>query len=134
MVKSVLPFMKAQNEGLIINISSGAGKNGYSGLTTYCGTKFAVRGFTQAMRNELPREIKIISVNPGLTATQMTNFQGLNPRKVAEVILETATGKIEADSLGDVDVWKFSFDAKVSDAVFGAKKKFGEFFGGKKKS
>lgn len=132
MVKSTLPFMKAQNSGTIINISSGAGKTGFSGLTTYCGTKFAVRGFTQAMRNELPSEIKMISVNPGLTATQMTNFQGLNPRKVGEIIVNAAKEIIKPDNLGDVDVWKFSFDAKVNDAVFGAKKKIGEFFGGKK--
>ena len=132
MVKSTLPYMKGQNSGLIINISSGAGKSGFSGLTTYCGTKFAVRGFTQAMKQELPREIKICSVNPGLTATKMTNFSGVSPRKVAEIILKTASGEIKPDNFGDVDVWKFSFDAKVSDAVFGAKKKIKEIFSGKK--
>ena len=132
MTKAVLPYMKGQNEGLIINISSGAGKNGYSGLTTYCGTKFAVRGFTQAMMQELPKEIKIISVNPGLTSTKMTNFSGVSPRKVGEIILKTATGEIKPDNLGDVDVWKFSFDAKLKDTVFGAKKKIGEIFKGKK--
>ncbi|MEK6842342.1 MAG: SDR family oxidoreductase [Nanoarchaeota archaeon] len=129
MTKAVLPFMKAQDFGMIINISSGAGKQGFSGLTTYCGTKFAVRGFTQAMSQELPKKIKIFSVNPGMTATKMTNFQGINPRKVAEVILKTAKEEIKPDSFGDVDVWKYSFDAKVNDAVFGAKKKIGEFFG-----
>ena len=132
MTRAVLPFMKGQNDGIIINISSGAGKKGYSGLTTYCGTKFAVRGFTQAMIQELPKGIKICSVNPGMTATQMTNFQGVNPKKVAEIILKTAKEEIKSDSLGDVDVWKFSFDSKVSDAVFGAKKKFRGIFGKEK--
>ena len=134
MTKAVLPYMKGQNSGIIINVSSGAGKNGYSGLPTYCATKFAVRGFTQALSKELPSEIKIFSVNPGMTATQMTNFQGINPSKVAEVILKTAMGEIKADNLGDVDVWKHVVESKPADVYYTAKKKIGEIFGGNDKN
>lgn len=125
MTKAVLPFMKGQNSGMIINISSGAGKQGFSGLTTYCGTKFGVRGFTQALSKELPSGIKIISVNPGMTATQMTNFQGIQPKRVAEVVLKTATEEIKADSLGDVNVWKYVLEQKPKDVYYTAKKKVG---------
>ena len=129
MTKAVLPFMKAQDSGMIINISSRAGKSGQVDLTTYCGTKFGVRGFTQALAKELPSGIKIFSVNPGMTATQMTNFQGINPIKVAEVILKTATEEIKADELGDVDVWKHVVESKPADVYYTAKKKIGEIFG-----
>jgi len=106
MTKAVLPYFKGQNEGMIINVSSGAGKEGYSQLTTYCGTKFGVRGFTQAMAAELPKEIKIYSLNPGLTATQMTNFKGIPAKDVGDLIVKTAKGKVKVESGGDVDVWK----------------------------
>jgi len=105
--KIVLPFMKGQDEGTIINISSGAGKTGYGNLTTYCATKFGVRGFTQALSSGLPKGIKVYSVNPGMTSTQMTNFSGVSPKEVAEVIVKTVKEEIKPDSLGDVDVWDY---------------------------
>ncbi len=90
----------------IINVSSGAGKTGYATLTTYCATKFGVRGFTQALADEC-RKLKIFSVNPGMTATRMTNFRGVSPVKVARIILNAAKGKYKVRSGGDIDVWKF---------------------------
>ena len=106
MTKAILPFMKEQDEGIIINISSGAGKDTYDGLSVYCATKFGVRGFTQALEKELPENIKVYSVNPGLTATAMTNFQGIPAKKVADLIVKTAERKIKPDNLRDVDVYK----------------------------
>ncbi|MBI4116150.1 SDR family oxidoreductase [Candidatus Pacearchaeota archaeon] len=133
MTKAVLPYMQGQNSGIIINIASAAGKNAYAGLSAYCATKFAVRGFTQALAKELPKGIKIYSVNPGLTATKMTNFQGVNPKKVAEVILKAAEEKINVESGGDVDVWKYVLEQKPSDAYHGVKRRIGEMFGGNEK-
>ena len=102
-----MPLLSKQKTAVIINISSGAGKQGYSDLTTYCATKFGVRGFTQALAQELPENIKVYSVNPGMTSTQMTNFQGINPRKVADLIVRTIEGRLNIMSGGDVDVWEF---------------------------
>jgi len=107
MTKAVLPFMKEQTESMIINISSIAGKNAYAELSVYCATKFGVRGFTQTLAKELPKNIKIYSVNPGLTATAMTNFKGIPAEKVAKIIIKTAEEKIETDSTRDIDVEEF---------------------------
>jgi len=104
MSKIVLPYMQGQNEGIIINIASVAGKEVYEGLTTYCATKFAVRGFTKALALELPEGIKTYSVNPGMTATQMTKFRGISAKKVAGVIINTAKEKLGKKSGDDVDV------------------------------
>ncbi len=105
--RAFLPHFLKQKEGLIINISSGAGKQGFSELTTYCGTKFGVRGFTQALEEELPHGLRIYCVNPGMTATKMTNYVGTDPRKVAEVIIKTAEEKLDKDTGDDVDVWEY---------------------------
>ena len=91
----------------IVNIASGAGKTGYAGLSVYCGSKFGVRGFTQALRAELSGRIDVVCVNPGMTKTRMTNFQGDPVEKVAEVIYKAALGKIKPDAFGDVDVWDY---------------------------
>ena len=108
MTKEVLPVMKGQGEGVVVNISSGAGKTAYSGLSVYCGTKFFVRAFTQSLSKELEDSgIEFISVNPGSTKTQMTNFRGVEPEKVAKIIVNSVKGKIKPDSFRDVDVWKY---------------------------
>lgn len=105
MTKAALPYIN--KGGLIINISSGAGKKAHENLTIYCATKFGVRGFTEALALELPKEIKTYSLNPGRTATPMTNFVGNPPSKIADLILKTIYGEIKVNSGEDIDLWKF---------------------------
>jgi len=105
--KTVLPYLQGQDNGMIINIASVCGKEVYNGLTTYCATKFAVRGFTQALALELPEKIKVYAVNPGLTSTQMTGFHGIKPEKVGKIIVNTAKEKYKIQSGGDVDVLRY---------------------------
>jgi 3-dehydrosphinganine reductase len=54
-IKAVLPSMKARGQGWIANVSSLAGVKGVFGYTAYCGSKFAVTGFSEALRAELYR-------------------------------------------------------------------------------
>ena len=105
--KVFLPLLSKQKEAVIINISSGAGKQGYGGLSVYCATKFGVRGFTQALAQELPNNMKTYSLNPRMTATKMTNFQGDSPKDVADLIVKATEGKIDISSGGDIDVWEW---------------------------
>ncbi len=100
LTKVFLPYVR----DCIINIGSGAGKSPFPELTTYCATKFGVRGFTQSLALEEP-ELRIYTVNPGMTATRMTNYMGVPPEVVAKVILNTAKGVYRVPSGGDVDVW-----------------------------
>ena len=102
MTKECLPYVK----DAIINMGSGAALDGYPELTTYCGTKFAVRGFSQALAQE-SKGIKIYVINPGVTATRMNEFRGLPPEKVAEIILNTAKGKYNLKSGSDVNIWDY---------------------------
>ena len=64
--------MIARGEGgRIINISSTAGKRGVARFAAYCASKFAVRGFSQALALELaPYAITVNSICPGLVATE----------------------------------------------------------------
>ena len=69
----VLPIMRKQNSGFIVNVSSGAGRFGYPGASAYVSTKFAVEGLTESISYELePFGIKVILIEPGFIKT---NFQ-----------------------------------------------------------
>src|SRR4030043_855096 len=78
LTRSFLPYIRKG----IINIASAAGKTAYAEMSVYCGTKFGVRGFTQALAEEHTR-LKICCVNPDMTATRLTGYEGRPPSDVA---------------------------------------------------
>jgi NAD(P)-dependent dehydrogenase (short-subunit alcohol dehydrogenase family) len=88
---------------VILNVASDLSRFGLPELTVYCASKFGLRGFTQALAAERP-DRRILCVNPDRTATGMNDFQGRDPRQVAEVIGEAALGLYDIPSGGDVDV------------------------------
>lgn len=68
----VVPHMREAKTGTIINISSIAGRMGVPYYATYSASKFAMRGFSEALRRELaPDGIHVMAVYPGGTATDM---------------------------------------------------------------
>jgi NAD(P)-dependent dehydrogenase (short-subunit alcohol dehydrogenase family) len=72
--QAVLPIMREQKSGIIVNISSGAGRFGYPGHSAYISTKFAVEGLGESMSYELePFGIKVVIVEPGVIMTNIVN-------------------------------------------------------------
>ena len=68
--QAVLPIMRKQKSGTIVNISSGAGRFGFPGGSAYVSTKFAVEGLSESMSYELePFGIKVVIVEPGVIRT-----------------------------------------------------------------
>ncbi|OME79103.1 short-chain dehydrogenase [Paenibacillus sp. FSL A5-0031] len=64
--KAVLPHMRVRSQGKIINVSSGAGILGFSNTGAYSASKFALEGFSEALRLELlPFSIPVVLVEPG---------------------------------------------------------------------
>ena len=102
--RAFLPLINKNDRGVIINIASGLGKRGTGGYGVYSAAKFGVRGFTQALADELPKGITTYVVNPSMTATNMTNYSGKDPKMVAEVIVNTAKEKYGKRSGKDIDV------------------------------
>jgi short-subunit dehydrogenase len=91
---------------MIINIASGAGQTGFAELAPYCAAKFGVRGFTQALAQEMSRP-KIYTVNPDMTKTRMSGFKGRPAEQVARVVLNTAKGNYKKTSGSDINVWDY---------------------------
>lgn len=99
-----LPKLKEKKEAIIINISSIAAKYAPEELAPYSGTKSAVVCFTKALAKELPKNIKVYSISPGLTSTDMTNHEGVPPEKVSSVVIKVVEGEIKLESGEDLDV------------------------------
>lgn len=69
--RAILPYMRKQRSGHVINISSVGGLNGYVGWEIYGSTKFAVEGITESMALELaPLGIYATVVAPGFFRTE----------------------------------------------------------------
>ncbi len=108
--------MAVQRQGTIVNVSSLMGKIAAPTLSTYSATKFAILGFTQALRGELAaHNIRVIALLPSLTDTDMVqNFQWFRwvlpttPQKVAETLLrglERETPEILVGWQSHLAVW-----------------------------
>jgi len=77
--QAVIPLLKARTEGLIINITSIAGKEAYPQGNVYCATKAAVDQLTKGMRMDLlPFGIRVSSIAPGAAETEfsLVRFKG----------------------------------------------------------
>jgi NAD(P)-dependent dehydrogenase (short-subunit alcohol dehydrogenase family) len=72
--QAVLPTMRRQKSGTIVNISSGAGRFGFPSGSAYVSTKFAVEGLSESISYELePFGIKVVIVEPGVIRTNFGN-------------------------------------------------------------
>ena len=94
--KEFLPFIKQTGDGHIVNISSLFGLTAQPTQSAYNATKFAVRGFTESLRQELDMEncgVSALCVHPGGIRTNIANSAkmndslktlGMNPEKSAK--------------------------------------------------
>jgi NADP-dependent 3-hydroxy acid dehydrogenase YdfG len=95
--KLVLPQMKKQEYGHIINIASTAGLEGYPQVGAYCGTKFAVRGMTESLYKEVREfRVKVTCVYPGSVKTDFfRNTENINPHDYMLMPEDVATAMIQ---------------------------------------
>lgn len=72
--QAVLPIMREQKSGIIVNISSGAGRFGYPNGSAYVSTKFALEGLSESMAYEIePLGVRVVLVEPGFVRTNFSN-------------------------------------------------------------
>jgi 3-oxoacyl-[acyl-carrier protein] reductase len=98
--KVIVPHMIKNNCGVIINVSSGAGKVGFEDISAYCASKFGMIGLTESLAREVANyNIRVMTICPGEVATKMQDDvdaryyelnkdKMLHPRTVAEKITE----------------------------------------------
>ena len=105
-MKIVLPRFQARNSGHLVNIASSAGKGGFPGGATYCGTKHFVVGVTEAVRAELrDTGVEVSCVMPGVVNTELASGLG-SARGVKNVEPEDVAAEIvSALEHPRFDVW-----------------------------
>ena len=90
LIHAVLPIMKAQRSGAIVNIGSVAGEVGVMGM--YTASKFGLRGLTDSVRREVRSyNITVTLIQPGFVRTQMNAAMGDGlppPEIVAKAVLD----------------------------------------------
>ena len=104
LTKLLLPLLKQADTAMVVNVGSTYGSIGYAGYASYCATKFALRGFSEALRRELAdTRVGVLYVAPRATRTTMNSpaAQALNdalnasvddPKTVASAVIHSIVG------------------------------------------
>ena len=92
--RAVLPFMRKEKSGYIINISSLAGQNPFAGAAAYCASKFGLNGFTECLMQDVRYDnIKVSYICPGSVNTDFVRGSK-----------EIKSWKIDPDEIGQICV------------------------------
>ncbi|MFT6429076.1 MAG: short-subunit dehydrogenase [Halopseudomonas sp.] len=76
LTRALLPLLKTAPQACVVNVGSTFGSIGYAGFSTYCASKFALRGFSQALRRELAdTRVGVLYLAPRATRTEMNSAQ-----------------------------------------------------------
>ncbi|MEV6541521.1 SDR family oxidoreductase [Streptomyces sp. NPDC051665] len=109
-IAAVLPVMREQGAGHIVNVASVAGHRVDPTAAVYCATKYAVRAISEGLRQE-SRDLRVTVISPGFTRTELTDGIGdLGMRAVAEDMMGIA---IPATAIGEAIVYAVNQPAEV---------------------
>lgn len=87
--KQVIPYMISQKKGHIVNIGSIFGSIGFAWFTSYSSSKFALRGFSQALRRELAgTDIKVSYIAPRAVKTSLNSEAVYNMAKEVKMNMD----------------------------------------------
>ncbi|RAR57681.1 short-subunit dehydrogenase [Onishia taeanensis] len=112
LIHQLLPQLMAAPQGQLVNVGSTFGAIGYPSQATYCATKFAMRGFSQALRRELAdTRVRVLYVAPRATRTAMNSpeVEAMNealgttmdtPERVARAVRRAIEGQREETQVG----------------------------------
>jgi NAD(P)-dependent dehydrogenase (short-subunit alcohol dehydrogenase family) len=110
--RAVLPSMRERGSGLLVHVSSGAGRVTVPGLAVYCASKHAMEGFTKAMAIELaPHKIRVNTIAPTFIETPMTR-----PFFENEAFRKDTLSRIKLGRLGQLEELAGAIVYLASDA------------------
>jgi NADP-dependent 3-hydroxy acid dehydrogenase YdfG len=96
-IAAALPFMQAQKDGHIINMSSVAGHVVFPAAAVYCGSKFAVRAISEGLRMEIGPDIRTTIISPGAVKSELA--EAISDPETAKNVRELINVAIDADAV-----------------------------------
>ena len=103
MTRLCLPHIR--DDGHIVNMGSVAGRAAYENAASYVASKFAVRGFTYALREDLlGRPIRITTVDGGLVETEFSIVRFKGDREKADAVYK-GVDPLTAEDIADCVLW-----------------------------
>jgi short-subunit dehydrogenase len=134
MIRVFLPILAKGRSPAIVNISSVAGKRGIPARSEYSASKFAMQGFSEALRAELAKDgIDVLVICPGLTQTNfsqnmleqkarmpMDHMRGMTATMVAQAILrsiEKGRNEVCLTAQGRLIVFMSQFFPRWADRI-----------------
>ncbi|CAD6448206.1 838776e8-a29c-4e5a-bd07-7419bc6bf1dd-CDS [Sclerotinia trifoliorum] len=93
-IKSILPYMRSQKSGTIVNISSAAGLQPRPSMSIYGASKWALEGMSEGLAKEVaPFEIRVLIVQPGAFTTNMMDAVHMTEKPLSDVYKNTQVGE-----------------------------------------
>jgi short-subunit dehydrogenase len=122
LVQELLPYLKSLPEAHLLNMGSAFGSIGYPGYTAYCASKFAIRGFTEALHRELAdTPVRVHYLAPRATRTPINSaaVEQMNAAlKVSmdppEIVARAARSMLDNDDVRAVIGWPEKFFARLN--------------------
>jgi NADP-dependent 3-hydroxy acid dehydrogenase YdfG len=117
MTRLCLPHIR--DEGHIVNLGSIAGRQAYEGAASYVASKFAVRGFTYALREDLlGRPIRLTTVDPGLAETEFSVVRFKGDKEKADAVYK-GVDPLRPDDIADCIMFALTrpFHVNVDEIV-----------------
>ncbi|MBB3185190.1 NADP-dependent 3-hydroxy acid dehydrogenase YdfG [Halomonas fontilapidosi] len=108
---AVLPTMREQHAGHIINLSSVAGHVVFPASAVYSATKYAVKALSEGIRQEGGEEIRSTNISPGAVATELTTT--ISDPDTAQNVNELYEMAIDADAIARAIVYAIEQPADV---------------------
>ncbi len=115
-IRAVLPHLRAQGGGRILQLSSEGGQLAYPNFSLYHATKWGIEGFVEAVAQEVaPFGIEFTLVEPGPTRTNFGN--GLVSPPALTVYEDTPSGEMRRSLTSGTSSWKYSDPVKTVQAM-----------------
>jgi NADP-dependent 3-hydroxy acid dehydrogenase YdfG len=111
---AVLPLMKAQGSGHIVNLSSRAGRIASQGTGVYSATKFGVGAFSEALRQEVSHNhIRVTVIEPGAVATEMQEYAADQAAKDPTLSWIRSVTPLASENIAEAIVYAVTQPAQV---------------------
>mgnify|MGYP001589610636 FL=1 len=125
-MQAAIHSMKSRGSGVIVNICSLAGRRAIRQVPLYCASKFALRGLTESVAQELEGTgIRCFSISPGGMNTSMRQqvfqdaSQQQHPAFVAQVIVDAIAGRVSVPQGGDLVIRNGHYTAVSRESWIG---------------